>query len=129
MDRSKINAADAIRPPAESGYSQAVAIAGFKRLVFVSGQVPIDPAGVVPAGFTAQLRQAWTNVEAQLRAAGMGLANIIKVTTFITDRAHAIETRTIRRQILGDMCPAATTVMAGLFEAEWLVEIEVVAAD
>jgi 2-iminobutanoate/2-iminopropanoate deaminase len=129
MERTRINAADAIRPPVESGYSQAVAITGFKRIIFVSGQVPIDPAGKVPAGFTLQLRQAWANVEAQLRAAGMSLANIVKVTTFITDRIHAPETRTVRREILGDLCPAATTVVAGLFEADWQVEIEVIAAD
>jgi 2-iminobutanoate/2-iminopropanoate deaminase len=127
MKRTRINAANAV-PPAGGGYSNALAIADFTRLVFVSGQIPVDPDGAVPAGFAAQCRRAWANVEAQLRAAEMTLDNIVKVTTFLADRAHGLENRTLRQEILGDRCPASTTIIAEIFDAAWLIEIEVIAA-
>ena len=46
----------------------------------------------MPAAFADQCRLVWRNVEAQLRAGGMGLADIVKVTTFLSDRAYAQRT-------------------------------------
>ncbi len=115
-------------PAAAGGYAQALEVAGASRLLFVSGQVPVAPDGSLPEGFAAQCRQAWANLEAQLRAAGMGLDNLVKVTTFLADRAHAAENRAVRQAVLGDRAPALTVIVAGLFDAAWLVEIEAVAA-
>ena len=96
MDQRRINAADAPAPP--SRYSQALEVKGAQRLLFVSGQIPVAKDGSVQKNFTAQARQAWANVDAQLRAAGMTLDNVVKVTIFLADRRHAMENRAARWQ-------------------------------
>lgn len=127
MQRQNINAPGSI-PPVGGGYSNALQILEFKRLVFVSGQVPMEPDGTVPEGFAAQCRRAWRNVEAQLLAADMRLQNIVKVTTFLSDRAYGKENRVVRKEILGDLNPALTTIVCDIFDEAWLLEIEVIAA-
>lgn len=70
-------------PAAVGPYSQAV-VAG--NLVFVSGQIPVDPAtGNIPEDIVDQARQALTNLGEVLRASGSGLDKAVKVTVFITD--------------------------------------------
>jgi 2-iminobutanoate/2-iminopropanoate deaminase len=122
-----INAPDA--PAPRGGYAQALEVEGARRLLFVSGQVPEDAAGELSPDFAGQCRLAWRNVEAQLREAGMGLDNLVKVTTFLADRRFGIENRQIRQEVLGDCKPALTVIIAGIFEERWLVEIEAIAAE
>jgi 2-iminobutanoate/2-iminopropanoate deaminase len=126
VDRIARNATDAPRPP--SRYAQAVEVTGAKRLLFISGQIPVRPDGTVPNAFVEQARQAWANVEAQLRAAGMSLGNLVKVTIFLSDRAHSLENRTVRQEVLGDQEIALTVIITGIFDAAWLLEIEAIAA-
>jgi 2-iminobutanoate/2-iminopropanoate deaminase len=127
MQTRRINAVNAIEALG-GGYSQAFEVTDPTRILFVSGQVPVDPKRQVPDGFPAQCRQAWANVEAQLRAAGMTLDNVVKVTTFLANREYGMLNRGVRRQVLGDRCPASTTIVADIFDSEWLVEIEAIAA-
>lgn len=115
-------------PAAAGGYAQALLAEGATRLLFVSGQIPSTPYGEVPAGFADQSRLAWRNVEAQLKAAGMTLDNLVKITTFLADRSHAAESRRTRLEILGDRKIAMTVVVAGIFDEKWLLEIEAIAA-
>ncbi len=77
-------------PAPAGGYSQAVEVEGAKRLLFVSGQIPQSVAGDVPADFPSQARLAWRNVLAQLDAAGMAGANLVKVTVFLSSREFAL---------------------------------------
>ena len=126
MTLAPANSPDAPQP--SGGYAQAVRLADFDELVFVSGQIPVDAEGVVPESFAAQCRLVWRNVEAQLRAAGMGLADVVKVTTFLGDRADAQENSAIRREVLAGLTPALTIIIAGIYDPAWLLEIEVVAA-
>ena len=79
--KRKIGAADA--PQAVGGRAQAVKIAGFSRLLHVSGQVPVAQDGIVPSGFAEQCLLVRANVEAQLHAAGMTLDNLVKITTYL----------------------------------------------
>src|SRR5688572_6726461 len=88
-------------PQAAGGYSQALEISGHERLLFVSGQIPETASGDVPADFASQCRLVWSNVEAQLQAAGMSLDNLVKVTTFLSDRRHGPENSEVRQQVLG----------------------------
>ena len=127
MRTRAINAEDA--PGAAGGYAQAVEVSGAERLLFVSGQIPVTADGVVPGDFTSQARLAWANVEAQLRASGMTLDNLVKVTTFLADRAHAVENREVRNAVLAGRTPALTVIITGIFDPDWLIEIEAVAAD
>ena len=70
----------------------------------------------------------WANIEAQLKAVDMTLSNIVKVTTFSSDRNYNIENRTVRNDVLRDLAPALTVIIADIFDEAWLLEIEVVAA-
>jgi 2-iminobutanoate/2-iminopropanoate deaminase len=115
-------------PAPSGGYAQAVRIDGIEALVFVSGQIPVDMDGAVPEGFADQCRLVWRSVEAQLRAAGMALGDIVKVTTFLADRAHAAENSAIRQEVLAGLTPALTVIIAGIYDPAWLLEIEVIAA-
>ncbi len=126
MRQRSVAAPDA--PAAAGGYAQAVEVEGARRFLFVSGQVPVAADGTLPEGFRAQCLQAWRNLEAQLRAAGMGLDDLVKVTTFLADRGGAVENRRVRQEVLGGRTPALTVVVAGIFDERWLVEIEAVAA-
>ena len=121
-----INAESASLPTI--AYAQAVELSGHQRLLFISGQTPTDAAGAVPQGFDAQCRLAWRNVEAQLAAAGMTLDNLVMHRTYLADRAHALDNRAVRQDVLGGRTPACTVVIAGIFDADWLVEIEAIAA-
>ncbi len=121
-----VNAPDA--PAAAGGYAQALEVTGAQRLLFVSGQIPVAPDGSMAADFAGQARQAWANLEAQLRAAGMGLDNLVKLTVFLSDRRWAMENRAVRQEALGDRRVAMTVVIAGIFDESWLLEIEAVAA-
>ncbi|MGK9203222.1 MULTISPECIES: RidA family protein [Sinorhizobium] len=126
MKRDNINALNAPQP--RGGYSQAVSVEDFRRMLFVSGQIPVTSDDVVPEGFEAQARQVWLNVDAQLKAAGMSKTDIVKVTTYLADRQHVVANREIRNDYLGSLAPAITVVITGIFDSAWLMEVEVVAA-
>lgn len=120
------NAAGTPRPV--GGYSQALEVRDAQRLLFISGQIPLRLDGVLPDGFAAQARQAWTHVVAQLAEAGMDARNLVRVTIYLADRAYAAENRAIRAEFLGAHQPALTVVIADIFDPSWLLEIEAVAA-
>ena len=126
IEKRALNAADAVQPT--GGYPQAVEVDGANRLLFVSGQIPVRADGTLPKEFKDQARLAWANVEAQLRAAGMSLDNLVKVTIFLSDRAYNLENREVRRAVLGERPVALTVIITGIFDPAWLLEIEAVAA-
>ena len=121
-----ISAPDA--PSPQGSYAQAVRVGGPCELLFVSGQIPVDADGVVPDDFAEQCRQVWRNVEAQLRAAGLAISDIVKVTTYLSDRQYAAENSVIRHEMLLGLTPALTVIIADIYDPAWLLEIEVIAA-
>lgn len=127
MNTRRIDAADG--PAAAGGYSQAVEVRRPTRLLYISGQIPVNSRGDAPTDFAAQCRLVWANITAQLQAAGMSLDNLVKVTTFLADRRHAAENSQIRREILGPRAPALTVIIADIYDEAWLLEIEAVAAE
>jgi enamine deaminase RidA (YjgF/YER057c/UK114 family) len=126
MQKRSMSAASA--PQAKGGYAQVCEVSEPKRWAFVSGQIPQTVDGTVPTDFTAQARLVWTNIESQLRAVDMTLADIVKVTTFLSDRKYNVENRIVRSEVLRDLAPALTVIITGIFDESWLLEIEVVAA-
>ena len=120
-----INAADTQEPSGR--YSQAYEASGFSRTLYISGQIPARKDGAVPESFEEQARLTWANIEAQLKAADMTLDNIVKHTTFLSDRRYCERNGAIRRAVLGQRKPALTVVIAGIFDEAWLLEIEAVA--
>jgi 2-iminobutanoate/2-iminopropanoate deaminase len=79
MQIRKLNSSKVTQPA--GGYAQVLEVSGAQRFAFVSGQIPQSLDGKVPSGFDEQCRQVWSNIEAQLAAADMTLANLVKVTT------------------------------------------------
>ena len=114
--------------PSTVSYCQAHEVSGHARLLFISGQVPADADGQVPADFKAQCRLAWANVRAQLKAADMTLDDLVKVTVFLADRRHRQANYEVRHEILGARSPALTIIITGIYDQAWLLEIEAVAA-
>ncbi len=115
--------------PTGAAYSQAYAVSGPKRFVFVSGQVPEDERGYVPDTFREQCFLTWQNIESRLKNAGMTLKNIVKINIFLASRQYRNENFDVRNEVLGNHQPAMTIVIAGIYDDQWLLEIEVVAAD
>ena len=125
MQIRPINSEAALVPT--TGYSQALEVTGHTRMLFVSGQIPAAADGTVPEGFEAQCRLAWSNVVAQLTAAGMTLDNLVMHRTYLADRSYTTLNRAVRTDVLGDRKTALTVVIAGIFDEAWLLEIEAVA--
>ena len=109
-----------------AGYSQGV-VAG--DALYVAGQVSADAGGeVVGAGdIVAQTRQAIKNIELILEAAGMGLANVVSTTVYLTDLAHYDGFGRAWCDAFGDHAPARATVRADLIHPDLLVEIQAIA--
>lgn len=114
-------------PVASGGYAQAYEVTGGSRTLYISGQIPVRRDGSIPNGFVDQARVAWGNVEAQLKAAGMSLDNIVKHTTYLSDRKYSDENSKVRREILEHRTPALTVIIAEIYDDEWLLEVEAVA--
>ena len=106
------------------GYSHGLAVREGARRLYISGQIPDAPDGTVPPDFAGQCRQVWRNIEAILAEGGMSLADLVKITTFLSDRRFAGENGEIRREVLGDLRPALTVVVVQTLEPQWLLEIE-----
>jgi enamine deaminase RidA (YjgF/YER057c/UK114 family) len=115
-------------PRPEGGYAQGIALAASERLVFVSGQIPVDAQGRTPPDFAGQCRLVWHHVLAVLAEAGLEARHLVKVTTFLAERQYAAENGAIRREVLGAHTPALTVIIAGIYDPRWLLEIEAVAA-
>ena len=97
--------------------------------MFVAGQVPALPDGLVPATFDDQAEAVWGRVAHELEQAGMQFRNLVKVTIFLADRKYSEENRAVRKRILGHANPALSVVVASLLDPRWFLEIEAIACD
>ena len=115
-------------PAAIGPYSQA--IDSGTGLVFVSGQLPIDPAtGAFPeGGVQEQTRQSLTNAKAILEAAGLSLANVVKTTVFLADMGDFAAMNEIYAQFFSEPFPARSAVAVKTLPKGALVEVECIAA-
>lgn len=113
----------------EGSYNHGLEVGPVSRLLFISGEIPTREDGSLPDRFEEQCEAVWRNIEAVLASAGMTITNLVKVTTFLTDRSQVEANGVIRRAHLSDHRPALTVVIAQTLEAEWLLEIEAIAAD
>ena len=111
-------------------YSHGAEVEAGSTLLFMAGQVGRSvPDGEILPDFEAQVRQTYANIEAVLDGAGMDLTNLVKMTTYLTDRKNLEAMREIRSEILGDHKPAHTLVIAaGLAFEEYLIEVDCIAA-
>ena len=123
----------ASNPPtvrAPSGYSHAIVVEGARRRLVISGQVGMSQDGDVPNTGEGQIAQAFANLRAVLQANDMNTSNVVKVTTFLTDRALLPAYRAARGAVFADHAPASTLLfISGLADPRFMVEIEAEAAD
>ena len=122
--REAVAAPDA--PQAIGPYSQAIK-AG--NLLFVSGQIPIDPATgeLVEGGVAPQTEQVLRNITALLRAAGAGFDHVVRTTVFLADMSEFAAMNTVYGQFVVDPPPARATVQVARLPRDVRVEIEAIA--
>jgi 2-iminobutanoate/2-iminopropanoate deaminase len=101
------------------------------RLLHISGQVSQDVNGntVGPGDIAKQTAQVIENINTLVNEQGGTLADICKVTIFLTSRDHLPSVMEVRRRYFKKPYPATSAVIvAGLANAEWMIEIEAIAA-
>ncbi len=113
-------------PAAIGPYSQAVQ-AG--NMLFVSGQIPIDPATGAFAGedIVTQSRQSLTNVKNILEAAGYALTDVVKTTVLLSDIADFAAMNAVYGEFFKENCPARACFAVRDLPKGALVEIEAIA--
>jgi 2-iminobutanoate/2-iminopropanoate deaminase len=113
-------------PEAIGPYSQAIKAGG---LVFVSGQIPIDPetGQFVSGGIAEQTRQVMKNLAAVLDAAGSDLQLVVKTSVFLADMEEFAAMNEVYGKFFSDEPPARATVQAVRLPRDARIEIEAVA--
>ena len=111
-------------PSPRFSYSQGIIAAG---LLFIAGQVPIDPqTGRTADSFADQVNQTLRNLAAIAEAAGGSLADAVKINVYLEDIDRVQEMDGIYRGYFGEPLPVRTTVRAGL--RGFLVEMDAIVA-
>ena len=120
--------ASANAPKAIGPYSQAIR-AG--HLVFVSGQIPLDPATgtVVEGDIAAQTRRVMENLAAVLGAAGLSFAHVVRTTIFLADMNDFSTVNEVYGKYFAEPYPARATVQVARLPRDVRVEIDVIAAE
>ncbi|MBU8870805.1 MAG: RidA family protein [Gemmatimonadales bacterium] len=113
-------------PAAIGPYSQANANGGF---LFTAGQIPLDPVTMEVVGETApeQARQALVNAREVVKAGGLTLDDVVKVTVFILDMGQFAAINEVYQEFFGERPPARSVVEVSRLPKDVLVEIEMVA--
>jgi 2-iminobutanoate/2-iminopropanoate deaminase len=114
-------------PAAIGPYSQGTRAGG---LVFVSGQIPLDPATgqIVPGDVAAQAERVLRNIEGILRAAGCGFADVARTTIYLVDLAHFATVNDVYARFFAAPYPARVTVQVSALPRGALVEIDAIAS-
>lgn len=113
-------------PAAIGPYSQGISIG---NLIFVSGQLPIDPAsGVMPGDIAEQTQQSLQNLKNILEAAGSGMDKVCKTTVFLQDMNDFAAMNQVYEAAFGEGAyPARSAVAVAKLPKGALVEIEAIA--
>lgn len=107
------------------GYSRAVVKGGW---CFVSGVTGYDYATMIlPAAIDDQARNCFATIAAVLHEAGFAMSDIVRVQYTVVDAGLVEAVTPVLGEVLGQIRPAATMVIAGLIRPEMLIEIEVTA--
>ena len=114
-------------PAAIGPYSQAIEING---MLFVSGQIPIDPqtGEFVAGGIAEQTAQSFKNIKAILKEAGLTIDNVVKTTVLLADINDFAAMNEVYAKQFGATFPARSAFAVKSLPKNALVEIEVIAA-
>ena len=124
MSKQAISTAQA--PAAIGPYSQAIRSG---NLIFVSGQIPLDPGTgqLVEGDAAVQTERVLRNLAAILEAAGSSLAQVLKTTVYLKDLGDFGKMNEVYARFFGDRPPARATVEVARLPRDVSVEIELVA--
>jgi reactive intermediate/imine deaminase len=123
MKRQIIHTADA--PKAIGTYSQAVRVGD---TVYISGQIPLDPVSgqLVSGDIEAEIRRAFDNLKAIALAAGGSLADVVKLSVFLTDLGHFAKVNEIMATYFHEPYPARAALGVASLPRGARVEVECV---
>ena len=113
-------------PKAIGPYSQAIRAGS---LLFVSGQVPIDPATgqIVDGDIAAQTHRVFQNISEILRAGGAGLDHVVRTTVFLADMNDFAAMNEVYAGYFKATAPARATVQVSRLPRDARIEIDVIA--
>jgi len=116
-------------PAAVGPYSQAVAVSAGK-IVYLSGQIGLEPGTgeLVSENFDAQVRQAFANMTAVIEAAGGTLAQVVKLTLFLTDLERFAAANAIMAELMPEPFPARSTIGVAALPKGAQFEVEAILA-
>ena len=122
--KQAVSSSDA--PKAIGPYSQAVR-AG--QLLFVSGQVPLDPATgqIVSGDISAQTHRVFDNLGAVLKAGGRSFADVVRTTVFLADMNDFAAVNEVYGTYFSEPYPARATVQVARLPKDARIEIDVIA--
>jgi 2-iminobutanoate/2-iminopropanoate deaminase len=110
-------------------YSDAIETPASVRWLHTSGTPGLTPSGALPEDVTGQAESAWENIVLLLQNARMTVADLVKVTQYLTRAEDIPAYAKVRKRFLGEARPAAMLlVIPQLVRPELLVEIELIAA-
>ena len=111
-------------------YSQGIKVRQAQTIIFLSGQVAYTADGGVACrgDFTGQARGAYDAIKALVESQGGTLANVIKITTYVTDMRYRLDLAALREEYFGKKGPASTLIeISALAHPDWMIEIEAIA--
>jgi 2-iminobutanoate/2-iminopropanoate deaminase len=113
-------------PAAIGPYSPAVQAGS---LLFISGQVPIDPAtgAVVGGGIAAETRRVLENVRALVEAGGLTMADVVRTTVYLADLNDFAAMNAVYSEFFQAPCPARSTVQVARLPRDVRIEIDAIA--
>ena len=125
MAKQAISSPDA--PKAIGPYSQAV---GAGDLLFLSGQVPIDPSSgnIIDGDITAQTRRVLDNLGAVLAAGGRSFTDVLRTTVFLADMNDFSAMNAVYAQYFSEPYPARSTVQVARLPKDARVEIDMISS-
>jgi enamine deaminase RidA (YjgF/YER057c/UK114 family) len=108
-----------------AAYTHQIEIRGTERMLVLSGQVGRREDGAVPEDPVEQLDAAWENLERNLRAAGMGVRDVVKLTFYLAGEIDVQRRREVNATRLRGHKPCMTLVyVAALASPEYKVELD-----
>jgi|SRR5687768_17048313 len=114
-------------PPAVGAYSQAV-VSG--NLIFVSGQIPLDPVTgnlIGEKDIKSQTRRVLLNLQGVLKGAGVPLENVVRTTVFLKNMADFADFNSVYAEFFSVDPPARSTVEVARLPKDVAIEIDCIA--
>jgi 2-iminobutanoate/2-iminopropanoate deaminase len=111
-------------------YSQGIKVSQAQTILFLSGQVAYTAEGGVAfrGDFKGQARGAYEAIKALVESQRGTMADIVKITTYVTDMRYRADLAPLREEFFGTKGPASTLVeISALAHPDWMIEIEAIA--